>query len=75
MFNVRFTKADYFENGKISNTSNPRHVVIITGWTSNFQKLFEPQHDKTNKVSVRPAKIQMPSLSSLRCPHEETLDP
>ena len=23
------------------------------------QKIYEPQHDKTNKVSVRPAKTQI----------------
>ena len=34
---------------------------------------FEPWHDKTNKMSVRPAKTQ--SYQSLRCPHEETLGP
>ena len=28
---------------------------------------YEPRHDKTNKMSVRPAQ----SDSSLRCPHEE----
>ena len=37
----------------------------------------EPQHDKTNKMAVSPAKTQI-SLSihssdqSLRCPHEES---
>ena len=31
----------------------------------------EPRHDKTNKMAVRPAK----SDQSLRCPHEETMDP
>ena len=41
---------------------------------------FEPRHDKTNKMSVRPAKTQI-SLgirsvwSELRCPHEESLGP
>ena len=43
--------------------------------TNNFIKLllykYEPPHDKTNKVSVRPAKTQI----SLRSPHEESLDP
>ena len=36
----------------------------------------EPQHDKTNKVTVCPVKTQI-SLSdqSLRCPHEESLGP
>ena len=40
----------------------------------------EPRHDKTNKVSVRPAKNQISpgirqSDQSLRCPHEESLGP
>ena len=39
-----------------------------------------PSRDKTNKVSVRPAKTQISlgipqSDQSLRCPHEESLDP
>ena len=34
---------------------------------------YEPQHDKTNKITVRPAKTQ--SDQSLRCPHEESLGP
>ena len=37
------------------------------------KKANEPRHDKTNKVSVRPASAQ--SDQCLRCPHEETLDP
>ena len=44
--------------------------------------LYEPRHDKTNKMSVRPAKTQislgMASAQSdqcLRCPHEESLGP
>ena len=37
---------------------------------------FEPRHDKTNKMSMRPAKPgHPPSLISLRCPHEESLAP
>ena len=42
-------------------------------------KLFEPPHDKTNKVSVRPAETDAwasaQSDQSLRCPHEESLGP
>ena len=42
--------------------------------------LYEPQHDKTNKMSVSPAKTQISLASdqsdqSLRCPHEESLGP
>ena len=40
----------------------------------------EPQHDKTNKISVRPAKTHIsldirPADQRLRCPHEESLGP
>ena len=41
----------------------------------------ELRHDKTNKVSVRPAKTQISlgwsaqSDQSLRCPHEESWGP
>ena len=41
--------------------------------------LYEPRHDRTNKMSVRPAKTQISlgiqSDQSLRCPHEESLCP
>ena len=45
--------------------------------------LHEPQHVKTNKMSVRLAKTQIrlgirpdaQSDQSLRCPHEESLGP
>ena len=36
--------------------------------------LFEPQHDKTNKMIV-PLAESAQSDHSLRCPHEETLGP
>ena len=41
---------------------------------------YEPPHDKTNNVAVRPAKTQISlgihqSDQSLRCPHEESLGP
>ena len=42
----------------------------LSFWLSASAVLLEPRHDKTNKVTVRPAKTQ-----SLRCPHEESLDP
>ena len=35
--------------------------------------LYEPRHDKTNKVRVRPALASAQSDQSLRCPHEETM--
>ena len=42
--------------------------------------LFEPPHDKTNKMACAPIEDSdqpehPPSLSSLRCPHEESLGP
>ena len=44
------------------------------------RKRYEPPRDKTNKVTVRPAKTQISlgirlSDQSLRCPHEESLGP
>ena len=41
---------------------------------------YEPPHDKSNKMTVRPAKIQISLASaqsdqSFRCPHEEGLGP
>ena len=43
-------------------------------------KIFEPPHDKTNKVAFAPSEESdqpghPPSLISLRCPHEESLGP
>ena len=42
--------------------------------------MYEPRHDKTNKVTVRLAKAQVSldtaqSDQSLRCPHKESLSP
>ena len=50
--------------------------LTLNHWTVTA----EPRHDKTNKVSVRPAKTQISlgiaqSDHSLRCPHEESLGP
>ena len=48
-------------------------LVVCLLWT------FEPPHDKTNKMTVHPAKTQsIPSAQSdqsLRCPHEESFGP
>ena len=48
--------------------------------TSLSKYIYEPPHDKTNNVTVRPAKTQISLASaqsdqSLRCPHEESLGP
>ena len=42
--------------------------------------IFEPPHDKTSKMACAPSEDSdrpghPPSLISLRCPHEESLDP
>ena len=42
--------------------------------------IFEPPHDKTNKMACAPSSDSdqpghLPSLISLRCPHEESLGP
>ena len=47
---------------------------------SNVYRKYEPQNDKTNKMTCAPSKDSdqpghSPSLISLHCPHEETLDP
>ena len=39
-------------------------------FANSVEEPFEPPHDKTNNMAVRPAKTQ-----SLRCPHEERLEP
>ena len=41
---------------------------------------YQPPHDKTNKMACAPSEDsdqpgRLPSLISLRCPHEETLGP
>ena len=50
----------------------------VDSWSGkNIDIKNEPRHDKTNKMSVRPAKTQTCTESdqSLRCPHEESLGP
>ena len=38
--------------------------------------VYEPRHDTTNKVTVRPAKTQISlGIRFLRCPHKESLGP
>ena len=42
--------------------------------------VYEPPHDKTNKMACAPSEDtdqpgHPPSLNSLRCPHDESLDP
>ena len=49
-------------------------------FANSVEESFEPPHDKTNNVAVRPAKTQISlgiaqSDQSLRCPHEERLEP
>ena len=55
-------------------------TTYMTLTDCRYNCTYEPRHDKTNKMAVRPAKSQV-SLSttqsdqSLCCPHEETLGP
>ena len=46
---------------------------------NSIDLLFEPLNDKTNKMTVRPAKTQISlgiqSHQNLRCPHEKNLGP
>ena len=35
------------------------HQVLTASYSSWVKSIFEPRHDKTNKVSVRPAKTQI----------------
>ena len=37
----------------------PLSVKLLFYWLNRFSEVIEPQHDKTNKVSVRPAKTQI----------------
>ena len=53
---------------------NLKRIALLT----ESSLTFEPRHDKTNKMSVRPAKTQISLASansdqSLRCPHGESL--
>ena len=52
---------------QISNTYNTSTVVLFLK-----SSVYEPRNDKTNKMSVRPAKTQI--ILGIR-PHEETLGP
>ena len=60
----------------IVNHDNIFRTVPLMDYTTALTP-FEPQHDKTNKMGVHPAKTDqpgyLPSLISLRCPHEESL--
>ena len=45
-----------------------------------FINIYEAAHDKTNKMAGAPSEESdqsghLPSLISLRCPHEESLGP
>ena len=47
---------------------------------NHYTHTNEPPHDKTNKMACAPNEDSdqpghQPSLISLRCPHEESLDP
>ena len=49
------------------------HVCILS---RIYLWKFELRHDKTNKITMRPAEtLHLPSLISLHCPHEEIMGP
>ena len=60
-------------------------LIIFFQYDQRIKLIIEPQHNKTNKENVRPAKTQIrlggsawastQSDQSLRCAHEETLGP
>ena len=59
-----------------------QEILILYLCTSFYCSSFtsEPQHDKTNKMACAPSEDSdqpghLPSLISLRFPHEETLGP
>ena len=66
------------------NSINMKHKIVVCCLLDFFYKwqgnvtdipLYEPRHDKTNKMAMRPAKTQISLGIRLRCPHEESLDP
>ena len=64
---------------RLNTRSGTKFIFLRHLWTTG-PCTFDPHHDKTSKISVRPAKIQISWASaqsdqSLRCPHEESLGP
>ena len=66
--------------------TQPLIIILLLAWydrntDENDVKLpNEPPHDKTNKMTCAPSEDSdqpghLPSLISLRCPHEESLGP
>ena len=63
------------------------HDIIFANQSNHYShasqfplKLNEPPHDKTNKMACVPSEnldqpVHLPSLISLRCPHEESFGP
>ena len=81
-YSLRSSSLGFLPGGKYV----PRTVIPASEYSqiwakasySGMKRTFEPHHDKTNKMSMRPAKTQISLASaqfdqSLRCPHEETL--
>ena len=57
------------------NVAGGQISMLLVGYVTN-----DPSHDKTNKMTCAPSEDSdqpghPPSLTSLRCPHEETLGP
>ena len=63
----------------ISNSKPDHNINAHTKFGEN-PLIFEPEHDKTNKVACAPSEDSdqpghLLSLVSLLCPHEESLGP
>ena len=54
-----------------------QQIGIILGDSEGIHRknLFEPPHDKTNKMACAPSEDSVQSDQSLCCPHEESLGP
>ena len=43
----------------MATNQNKQFTQNLYAWYRTTQQTFEPRHDKTNKMSVRPAKTQI----------------
>ena len=77
---LRFGKCHFKPTCRSSAGTDPPLYQTKNVKTLYLKTKFEPRHDKTNKMSVRPAKTQISlgipqSDQILRYPHEESLGP
>ena len=69
MENVNFSRIFFF-------FAYGRHMGYCLPHQTSFASPFEPPHVKTNKMTCAPSEdSDQPGHQSLRCSHEETLDP